>query len=369
MSENADGLDIPMMKSKTEILKNELLEGIRSASGLEEICSDPAALSLIIEEHVDVFFESMSRQLDENLDHSKEIANIALMMSQKGEDIKKKAKKQVEALSLALEEFDALNATVEYGTTISQFTSDTAESSAEAAERGKEVVLELVGKIKKVEEIFVSSKEAMDALEISSHAIGKIVSTIEAIASQTNLLALNAAIEAARAGEQGKGFAVVASEVRGLAKETSDATKEIDSLIQTIQSQVQDAMNFIVQGTVHVAEQNSSIDQTTEGLTEILEASIQTQSLVMQIAASSEEQADGNRELQETVSQIATSAKEATEGIYNMLKFADEVSAMSNLVTWSLLQFEGKTDLTEVFDLPEGFEFPEDQELELEEEG
>lgn len=61
----------------------------------------------------------------------------------------------------------------------------------------------------------------------------KFLERIEQIASQTNLLALNAAIEAARAGEAGRGFSVVADEVRKLAIETSDATDDIISLLET----------------------------------------------------------------------------------------------------------------------------------------
>ena len=345
----------PLLVSKSEQLIKESLGEIRSSSQIAAVCTDVQIVLDVLEKHLNTFVKDVSDQFSNSIEHSREIARVAMTMSEKGEELKKSAKMQVEHLEGALDEFEGLSASMDYSSTISQFTAETAESSAESAERGREVVGQLVEKIKQVEEIFAQSKGAMEELEISSNAIGKIVSTIEAIASQTNLLALNAAIEAARAGEQGKGFAVVASEVRSLAKETSDATKEIETLIQTIQSQVGNAMNFIIEGTVHVNEENAFIDKATEGLTEILEASIQTQSLVMQIAASTEEQADGNKEVQERVQHISEVAKEAIGGIYRLLKFADEVSAMSHLLTWDMVQFEGNPDVAELFELPVSF--------------
>ncbi len=83
-------------------------------------------------------------------------------------------------------------------------------------------------------------------------AIGQILSVIDDVAEQTNLLALNAAIIAAQAGEHGKGFAVVADEIKDLAERSGVSTKEIASLIKTIQSESRNAIAAVERGNINV---------------------------------------------------------------------------------------------------------------------
>jgi len=170
-----------------------------------------------------------------------------------------------------------------------------ASSAAQAAQRGGEVVSQVVA--------------SMQDISTSSRKIGEIIGVIDSIAFQTNILALNAAVEAARAGEQGRGFAVVAGEVRSLAQRSANAAKEIKTLIgasvEKVESGsrlVEDAgstMSEIVAGVQRVTdiigeitaastEQSTELGQVSQAVSQLDQMTQQNAALVEQSAAAAE---------------------------------------------------------------------------------
>jgi methyl-accepting chemotaxis protein len=148
-----------------------------------------------------------------------------------------------------------------------------ASSAAAAAERGGQVVSQVVSN--------------MQEISSSSRRIGDIIGVIDGIAFQTNILALNAAVEAARAGEQGRGFAVVAGEVRTLAQRSAQAAQEIKRIIGTSVSQVET-------GTAVVRQAGDSIRH-------IVDASRRVNELLEDIATGAREQSLGIEQIGESV--------------------------------------------------------------------
>jgi methyl-accepting chemotaxis protein len=121
--------------------------------------------------------------------------------------------------------------------------------------------------------------ESIGEITKSSEETSKIIKTIDEIAFQTNLLALNAAVEAARAGEAGSGFAVVADEVRNLAMRAAEAAKNTSNLIEnTIKS---------------IKSGNDLTLATQEAFKKNVEVSGKISRLIDEIAAASQEQAQG----------------------------------------------------------------------------
>jgi methyl-accepting chemotaxis protein len=132
--------------------------------------------------------------------------------------------------------------------------------------------------------------QAMSAIEKSAQKIGQIIGVIDEIAFQTNLLALNAGVEAARAGEAGRGFAVVASEVRALAQRSADAAKEIKGLIADSSAHVDSGVDLVA--------------QSGEALKRIIARVGDIDGLVIEIAASAQEQATALAQVNAAVNQM-----------------------------------------------------------------
>jgi methyl-accepting chemotaxis protein len=185
--------------------------------------------------------------------------------------------------------------------------------------------------------------EVISKLGSSSEEIGQILNVIDDIAEQTNLLALNAAIIAAQAGEHGKGFAVVAEEIRQLAERTASSTKEIDTLIKTVQHDVSNAVQTMGSGSQTVEEGVNLSRQANESLKKIFASARSSSDMSREIAKATGEQSKGIQSINQAIEQVremmmqiskaTTEQKAGSEQIISAVENMREMTGYVNRAT------------------------------------
>ncbi|MFK8012271.1 MAG: methyl-accepting chemotaxis protein [Marinicellaceae bacterium] len=209
---------------------------------------------------------------------------------------------------------------------------DVAQRSVLIAHNGAEIVRQTIEGMDNIRNQIQETSKRIKRLGESSQEIGNIVELINDISEQTNILALNAAIQAASAGEAGRGFAVVADEVQSLAERASNATKQIESLVLTIQSDTNEAVASMEQTTAEVVDGAKRAENAGDALTEIEAVSNDLAELIQNISESAKQQSVAATNIsgtmnviQEITTQTSVGTQQTAESIGNLVELANEL--------------------------------------------
>ncbi|KPK58889.1 MAG: hypothetical protein AMJ59_13325 [Gammaproteobacteria bacterium SG8_31] len=243
---------------------------------------------------------------------------------------------QSKQVSDATESIARMAASVEAVSGDAERSADVARHSVDVAHKGGEAVRRTIEGMNAIRETIQETSKRIKRLGESSQEIGNIVELINDIAEQTNILALNASIQASMAGEAGRGFAVVADEVQRLAERSTNATRQIEVLVKTIQSDTNEAVVSMERSTTDVVGGALLAENAGAALEEIESVSNQIANLVQNISGTSREQAvaaaDITRNmgvLREVSSQTAEATGATSESIG---KLADLATQLRNSV-------------------------------------
>ncbi|KAB8196966.1 methyl-accepting chemotaxis protein [Lysobacter maris] len=191
---------------------------------------------------------------------------------------------------------------------------DVAQRSVQIATKGAGVVRQTIAGMDNIRDQIQETSKRIKRLGESSQEIGSIVELINDISEQTNILALNAAIQAASAGEAGRGFAVVADEVQRLAERASNATKRIETLVQTIQSDTNEAVSSMEQTTSEVVAGARLAEDAGTALGEIEKVSSDLSGLIQGISNAAQQQTSAASNITETMNTIQSITAQTSQG-------------------------------------------------------
>ena len=242
------------------------------------------------------------------------------------------AEHQAREITSASNRITEIAASIDQVSKNSAESADVAQRSVQIATKGAGVVRETIAGMDSIRDQIQETSKRIKRLGESSQEIGSIVELINDISEQTNILALNAAIQAASAGEAGRGFAVVADEVQRLAERASNATKRIEALVETIQTDTNEAVSSMEQTTSEVVAGARLAEDAGTALGEIESVSTSLADLIQGISTAAQQQSAAATNITETMgtiqsitAQTSQGANQTAESIGNLAQLAADL--------------------------------------------
>ena len=300
---------------------------------------DLTVAATVTEDFTGAIADSINYSIDQLRDLVATINLTAVQVAGAAQETQATAMHLAEASELQAQEIAGASAAInEMAVSIDQVSANASESSAVAersvaiANKGNEVVHNTITGMDNIREQIQDTSKRIKRLGESSQEIGDIVSLINDIADQTNILALNAAIQASMAGDAGRGFAVVADEVQRLAERSSAATKQIEALVKTIQTDTNEAVISMEQTTSEVVRGARLAQDAGVALEEIEKVSKTLAALIQNISNAARQQASSAGHIsntmnviQEITSQTSSGTTATAKSIGNLAKMASEM--------------------------------------------
>jgi twitching motility protein PilJ len=265
-------------------------------------------------------------------DTSVQVASSAQETQATAMHLAEAAEHQAQEINSASDRISEIAASIDQVSKNSAESADVAQRSVQIATKGAGVVRQTIQGMDSIRDQIQETSKRIKRLGESSQEIGSIVELINDISEQTNILALNAAIQAASAGEAGRGFAVVADEVQRLAERASNATKRIETLVQTIQSDTNEAVSSMEQTTSEVVAGARLAEDAGTALGEIEKVSSDLSNLIQGISSAAQQQSSAASNITQTMntiqqitSQTSQGANQTAESIGNLAQLAADL--------------------------------------------
>ncbi len=261
--------------------------------------------------------QQLIREIQQNANTLDSSTNELRNISVRSEQLTQQQHQQLDGLVTA---FTEINHAVRDIAQHAQSAAGQTEEARSNAEHGMDLLQKNVEQSQLLSGSVNEASSMIMKLSEESERITSVLDVIRGIADQTNLLALNAAIEAARAGEQGRGFAVVADEVRTLAGRTQQSTADIQQMISSLKTGVQNAVIAMGKGSQLMDETLVMVNEASAVLSNIQGTISQATDMTFQIAAATEQQST-------VIEEINHNLTDMNQGTQQQAKLASQTAA------------------------------------------
>lgn len=271
---------------------------------------------------------------------SVEIAAAASSTTERVEKMSSASEGQAREIVRATQAISSASRSLEEVAGRAEMLAEQAKGSVDTAHSGAATVGRTIVGMSTLREQIQDTAKRIKRLGESSQEIGNIIEFINDIAEQTNTLALNASIQAAMAGESGRGFAVVADEVQRLAERAANATRQIESLVKTIQADTQEAITSMERSTANVVGGAKSAEEAGLALTRIEASSQELAKVIQDIAGASRTQSAETTKLAGVMQGIREVSVQTSVAAHQTAEAVGELSTLSAKLRESVSGFK-----------------------------
>ena len=250
------------------------------------------------------------------------------------------AKRQAEALGEALEKFQSLAEAVQQVASDAQAAQLRVQQADQVVVEGDRAMNRTVEAISLLQSKVDETSQQVKLLGEASQNISRVVNLIRDLAGQTNVLALNASLEANGASDQGQGFAVVAEEVRSLAERSAAATREIEDLVEGIQTETNQVVNGMESWREDVVAGTEVVEQTRQKLGSIATVSGEIRVLVESIAQAAAVQSQAVTSVSRTMQEVREIARHTSEQSVSVMESSQELLTVAEELQEGVAQFK-----------------------------
>ena len=272
---------------------------------------------------------SLRQTIGQISDSATQLSSSADEMSAVMEESTRGLQRQNDEIEQAATAVNEMTSAVEGVASNAVSTSEASQASSHSAQQGRAQLSDAIASIEALTSDVLGASQSAEELAEQALNISKVLDVIRTVAEQTNLLALNAAIEAARAGDAGRGFAVVADEVRALAHRTGESTREIESMIGSIQQGTGQTVQALQSSAERARSTLEKANAAGEALSTITSnvADINDRNLL--IASASEQQAQVAREVDRSLVSIRDLSVQTAAGAQQTSVATQELSRLA----------------------------------------
>ena len=341
----ADKIRVMRLQDEYDRNQNAILRLLDEIADLAD--GDLSSYATVSEDFTGAIADSINFAIDQLRDlvsrindTSQEVARYTQNTQQITHQLAEASEHQAQEIAGASAAINEIAQSIENVSANAAESAEVAQRSVKIASNGADVVNRSIEGMDMIREQIQETSKRIKRLGESSQEIGNIVSLINDIADQTNILALNAAIQASMAGEAGRGFAVVADEVQRLAERSASATKQIETLVKTIQTDTNEAVISMEQTTSEVVRGATLAKDAGVALDEIQLVSNNLEKLIANISESSQLQSASAGHIATTMNVVQEITSQTTSATFDTARSVSELANMADSLRDSVTNFK-----------------------------